>query len=103
MSGNSARLEAKRRITDFKLPKGSYSQKQSIKKLFGSNVFDLRVMKKRFSKSTAKAIDLALDSGTPLGAKATNEVASVMKDWALENGVTHFGHIFYPLDRRAHV
>ncbi len=100
MSANKARLHAKNQIASYSLPKGSYSQKDTVKSLFGSNVFDLRVMKKTLSKPTLKAVEEALSNGTPLSAAGSDGVARAMKDWAISHGATHFGHIFYPLTGR---
>ena len=64
---------------------------------FGSLVFDERVMKSRLSSDVYKSLKKTIDDGTPLDITVANSVAQAMKDWALENGCTHFTHWFQPM------
>ncbi len=68
-----------------------------VPKLFGSMVFNQKVMKDRLPKETFKALKKTLDDGTPLELDVANVVAHAMKDWAIENGATHYAHWFQPL------
>ncbi|MCG3203654.1 MAG: Glutamine synthetase [Elusimicrobia bacterium] len=65
--------------------------------VFGSNVFNERVMKERLPKDTYKALKQTIDSGAPLTLEVANVVANAMKDWAIEKGATHYTHWFQPL------
>ncbi len=69
----------------------------NVPELFGSMVFNQKVMKDRLPKETFKALKKTLDSGAPLELDVANVVAHAMKDWAIENGATHFAHWFQPL------
>ncbi len=64
---------------------------------FGSNVFSGDIQRHRLSKDTYKKLQATLDAGEPLDASLADEVAEAMKQWALENGCTHFTHVFQPL------
>ena len=68
-----------------------------IMKTFGSKVFNDEVMKARLSKSTYKQLNKTIKQGTYLNEEIAEEVANAMKDWAVENGATHFTHWFHPL------
>ncbi len=63
---------------------------------FGCMVFNDTVMKARLPKETYKAIRRTMD-GRSLDLNVANEVANVMKDWAIENGATHYTHWFQPM------
>ncbi len=65
--------------------------------IFACNVFDDKTMRERLPKSIYKALRQTIDFGQRLNADIADTVASVMKDWAIEKGATHFTHIFYPL------
>ena len=69
----------------------------NIKQLFGSMVFNDAVMSERLPKQTYNALASCLKESKPLDMSTANVVASAMKDWALENGATHFTHWFQPM------
>lgn len=64
---------------------------------FGSLVFDGRVMKARLSADVYHSLKHTIQKGTRLDLSVANAVAAAMKDWAVENGATHFTHWFQPL------
>ena len=68
-----------------------------IMNTFGSKVFNDEVMKKRLSKATYQELNNTIKRGTYLNKDIAEEVAKAMKDWAIENGATHFTHWFHPL------
>ena len=68
-----------------------------IMNTFGSKVFNDEVMKKRLSKATYQELNNTIKKGTYLNKDIAEEVAKAMKDWAIENGATHFTHWFHPL------
>lgn len=70
---------------------------ERLDKTFGENVFDDSVMKDRLTKPTYKALKEDYREGAPLDVSIADEVAKVMKDWAVEKGATHFTHWFQPL------
>lgn len=69
----------------------------NVPKLFGSLVFNDKVMKERLPKETYKAIKHAVSTGTALSMETADTVASAMKDWAIEKGATHYTHWFQPM------
>ena len=64
---------------------------------FGTMVFNDATMKARLPKETYKALKSSVSSTTPLSLDVANVVASAMKAWAMEKGVTHFTHWFQPM------
>lgn len=64
---------------------------------FGSMVFDDRVMKAKLPAKVYASLKKTIDEGATLDSGVANEVADAMKDWAVENGATHFTHWFQPL------
>ncbi len=71
-----------------------------VTEIFGSNVFNDRVMKERLPKDTYRALKKTIQEGLPLSLDVANVVASAMKDWAIEKGATHYTHWFQPLTGR---
>ena len=69
----------------------------NVPEIFGSMVFNQKVMKDRLPKETFKALKKTLDDGVPLELDVANVVAHAMKEWAIENGATHYAHWFQPL------
>ena len=65
--------------------------------MFGSMVFNEKVMKERLPKDTYKALKKSKDEGIPLDMSVATVVANAMKDWALEKGATHYTHWFQPM------
>ena len=70
---------------------------ETIGNIFGKNVFNDSVMKARLPKETYKEVRRAIDDGKRLDIETANVVANAMKDWAVENGATHFTHWFQPM------
>ena len=69
----------------------------TMTELFGSMVFDDKVMEARLPKETYKAMQKTIKDGLPLvDLEVANVVANAMKDWAIEKGATHFTHWFQP-------
>ena len=68
-----------------------------IIKTFGKKVFNDEVMKARLSQATYSELNKTIKKGTYLNNDIAEEVARAMKEWAIENGATHFTHWFHPL------
>ncbi len=64
---------------------------------FGCMVFDDRVMKKRLPAEVYAALRKTMANGRSLDLSVASVVANEMKDWAIENGATHFTHWFQPM------
>lgn len=69
----------------------------NVPELFGSNVFNQKVMQELLPKETFKLLKKTLDDGIPLDLDVANQVAHAMKEWAISKGATHFTHWFQPL------
>ena len=69
----------------------------NISEIFGSMVFNDDVMKARLPKEIYTSIHNTIQNGKHLDLDAANVVASVMKDWAIEKGATHYTHWFQPM------
>ena len=69
----------------------------SISEIFGSLVFNDRVMRERLPKETYKALRKTMAEGRTLKPDIASVVANAMKDWAIEKGATHFTHWFQPM------
>jgi len=65
--------------------------------IYGSNVFNDSVMRQTLPKETYKSLHKTMEEGVPLDPQVAEVVASVMKDWAVSKGATHFTHWFQPL------
>ncbi|MCR4693638.1 MAG: glutamine synthetase III, partial [Firmicutes bacterium] len=70
---------------------------EDLSALFGKNVFNESRMKERLPKETYIALQKTIKDGKHLDINIANIVASAMKDWAIENGATHFTHWFQPM------
>ena len=73
------------------------SETLSIEKIFGSKVFTLEKMKERLPKEVYDEIIRVNNEGGELSVSSADVVANAMKDWAVENGATHYTHWFQPL------
>lgn len=70
---------------------------KDIPSLFGSMVFNEKIMRDRLPKDTYRSLKRTIESGKHLDLDVANVVASAMKNWAIEKGATHFTHWFQPL------
>ena len=69
----------------------------SVPELYGSLVFNDKVMRERLPKDIYKAVHKTIQNGSHLELDVANTVAATMKEWALEHGATHFTHWFQPM------
>ena len=70
---------------------------KDIPTLYGSLVFSDKVMRNKLPKDVYKALRKTIENGTHLELDVANSVAVAMKEWAVENGATHFTHWFQPM------
>ena len=97
MTGNTVRLNAIEAVRSADRPAPIYSQEMSVVDTFGSNVFSRAVMGQRLPKTVFASLMATLDDGAPLDPAIADIVAVVMKDWAMEQGASHYAHVFFPL------
>ena len=72
-------------------------QSAQITDIFGAQVFNDNVMRQRLPKQVYKTLKKTIQNREPLDAIIADTVAAAMKDWAVEQGATHFTHWFQPL------
>ncbi|HML48210.1 MAG TPA: glutamine synthetase III [Clostridia bacterium] len=68
-----------------------------VAEYYGSLVFNDRVMATRLPRDVYRSFKKSVQRGTPLQPTDANIIANAMKDWAVENGATHFTHWFQPM------
>lgn len=69
----------------------------NVQEIFAKNVFTVGKMKERLPRNVFKEVKKIMDQGGELSPAAADVVAKAMKDWAVENGATHYTHWFQPL------
>ncbi len=72
-------------------------EKKSVTDIFGSMVFDDRVMCARLSADVYASLKKTIDENAKLDVAVAEAVATEMRNWAVEKGATHFTHWFQPL------
>ena len=95
MSGSTSRRHAIDTVAGYTIPEVDCTE--PLGDLFGRNVFGTSQMKARLPKGIYKLVAATIDQGVPLDPSVADVVASAMKDWAIENGASHYAHVFYPL------
>ncbi len=70
---------------------------QNIPELYGSLVFNDKIMRTKLPKDMYKALKKTIQNGSHLELDVANSVAVAMKEWAIENGATHYTHWFQPM------
>jgi glutamine synthetase len=68
-----------------------------IIKIYGSKTFSDEVMREHLPETVYRSLKNTSRLGKPLDPAIADVVAAVMKDWAVQNGATHFTHWFHPL------
>lgn len=69
---------------------------KTASQIFGELTFNKKVMKEKLSKEVYLKLLATLENGEPLDDSIASDVAHAMKEWAIENGATHFTHWFQP-------
>ena len=70
---------------------------RSVTDYFGCMVFDDRTMRLRLPPEIYEAMKKTIRDGKRLDIAVANAVADAMKEWAVENGATHYTHWFQPM------
>ncbi|MGN6390982.1 MAG: glutamine synthetase III family protein [Gemmatimonadales bacterium] len=76
---------------------GAPTPADRIDSIFGSDIFSRTIMRQRLPKEVYRSLLRTIDHGEPLDPAVAGVVAATMKDWAIENGATHYTHWFQPL------
>lgn len=64
----------------------------NVPEMFGKNVFNDEVMRERLPKPVYKRLRQIIDNREEMDPSIADSVAHAMKDWAIENGATHYSH-----------
>jgi len=80
----------------FDWPKDQNGNHQRVSEIYGINTFNNVVMKGKLSKQTYAQLQATIKQGKKLDKSIANEVAHAIKEWAIENGASHFCHWFQP-------
>jgi glutamine synthetase len=91
------RLQAITKVEGYVPPAISFDPTEAPGEIFGANVFTKAEMQLRLPKSVYKSVVATIEKGATLDPAIADSVASVMKDWALSKGATHYAHVFYPM------
>ena len=70
---------------------------KDVPSMFGSLVFNDRVMQSKLPKDVYKSLKRVMMQGESLPPDIADTVAAALKDWATEHGATHFTHWFQPM------
>ncbi len=70
---------------------------KSIPEIYGSLVFNDKIMRDKLPKDVYKALRKTIENNTHLELDVANSVAVAMKEWAVEHGATHYTHWFQPM------
>ncbi len=97
MSGIYASIQSVQVMKEKRKGENKMGELTNVEEIFGKNVFTLGKMKERLPKDVFKEVKKVMDQGGELSMAAANVVAKAMKDWAVENGATHYTHWFQPL------
>ena len=69
---------------------------KKVTKIYGELTFNKKVMAEKLNKTVYKKLLATIDAGEPLDQSIAGDIAHAMKEWAIENGATHFTHWFQP-------
>ena len=72
-------------------------KKIDVPALFGKMVFGEQQMQQRLPAEAYRAWQQSRTQGAALDRSTAGEIAAAMKDWAIENGATHYTHWFQPM------
>ena len=73
------------------------SELLNVEDIFASKVFTVAKMRERLPRKVFQEVTRVMEHGGELSMAAADVVAKAMKDWAVENGATHYTHWFQPL------
>jgi len=71
--------------------------RRPVSTFFGEYTFNRKVMEAKLPRSVYLKLLSCIEENSKLDIDTANAVAHAMKEWAIENGATHFAHWFQPL------
>lgn len=90
------RFTALEKTLDRPIPKVVYPSNK-VSDYFGSMTFNNTVMREYLTEQAYEVVQKAIEKGERIERKITDQIASAMKAWAIDKGVTHYTHWFHPL------
>ena len=73
------------------------SEYVKVAEIFGQHVFNDTVMQERLPKKIYRELKNTIEEGKELDLATADVIAHEMKEWAIEQGATHYTHWFQPL------
>jgi glutamine synthetase len=71
--------------------------RKPVSKFFGEYTFNKTVMQAKLPRTVYLKLIACIEENSKLDLETANVVAHAMKEWAIDNGATHFAHWFQPL------
>lgn len=93
---DNARTAVKENMAN-EMPKALEHEFYCPSKVYGKHVFSLKIMRERLPKQVFGRLEKAIKTNSSLAEGDADIIASAMKDWAIENGATHYTHWFQPM------
>lgn len=86
-------------LTSHKVVKCANGLKETtpISEYFGELTFTLGEMREKLPKEAYQNLIKALDHGKKLNSDTAEAIATIIKEWAVQKGATHFCHWFQPM------
>lgn len=84
-------------ISQLKKVSEEKKDRKPVSSFFGEYTFNKGVMQAKLPKSIYMKLMSCIEENTKLDIDTANAVAHAMKEWAMENGATHFAHWFQPM------
>src|SRR5688572_18874457 len=78
-------------------PVGPDGQPLNVTALYGQNTFGLARMADKLPKPVLRRVRACVEEGTRLERADADVVAHAVKEWAIDNGCTHYTHWFQPM------
>jgi glutamine synthetase len=95
---SSLRFDALRMILKDSVNGQPAEASRPISEYFGKHVFSHDKMRRYLSKEANREFDKCLEQDEPISLRLADQIATAMKTWASEKGVTHYTHWFQPLN-----
>jgi glutamine synthetase len=96
--GSAALGDAIKSIRDWSMTEGRHARQPTrVSDVFGSLVFNEQIQQARLPKAAYRALRATIQEGHPLDPSTADAVASALKDWAIEQGASHYTHWFQPM------
>ncbi|KAA6232886.1 glutamine synthetase type III [Chlorobium phaeovibrioides] len=75
----------------------SIESKHAVSSYFGAMTFDHKAMRARLPKEVFQSLQETIKAGREITEEIAGVVAHGMKEWAMDNGATHYTHWFQPM------